>query len=313
MEYEQVVVKAAGYGAQIFLLHNSREINDSLQLVPVGRIEGQVVAAQPELFRGMSVSITTRQRKIAAKPKDIVRCEGEAELHVDRRWPLRGAGNCRRSDFMLDARIGDERLPVRPRVIEENQVEVVAGQTARIDIPLEMLVKVHGLIRVKETGKPVAGATIVVHSDHFSLRENAMSDANGRYSATALSGDVVVEVVNVPTKDVRQSQGFKCKQRYEIPDDATEFELPAVEVEKCKNVAGLLLDKDGKPAPTSSFQAFAGENMYFVMAWDQGKFEFRDVPEGTVFDRFRVGSTGPNAHQVSFTIQSKDPLVLRLK
>jgi hypothetical protein len=176
---------------------------------------------------------------------------------------------------------------------------------------MEMLIKVHGLIRVKETGKPVADAAIVVHSDHFSVRDEVRSDANGRYAARVLPGDVNVQVIDVPSKDIRQSSD--SHSRYDVPDDATDLELPVVEIEKCKNVAGLLLDKEGKPAALSSVQAFAGEKTYFVIAREQGKFEFRDVPEGTVFDSFRVGSTGPGAREVPVTIQSKDPLVLRLK
>jgi hypothetical protein len=236
---------------------------------------------------------------------------GQAELHVDADGrfviPEIAAGQ-----VMLRAQIADERLPVRPRLIDNNQVEVVPGDTTRIEIPMEMLVKVHGMIRVKETGKPVAGATMIVGSNHYSLSDKVWSDANGQYSATALPGDVDVRVIDVPTKGVRQSNDSQ-EAHYEIPEDATEFELPVVEVEKCKNVAGLLLDKDGKPAPMSSVQAFAGEKMYWVVAGKQGRFEFRDVPEGTVFDRFRIGSAGPNARDVPFTIQSKDPLVLRLK
>jgi hypothetical protein len=310
----QVMIQAAGYGSQVFNLHAGRASNSTLQLAPVGRIEGQVVAAQPELFRGMSVSITTRQRVTAAERKknltNSLEGSGQAELHVDADGrfviPEIAAGQ-----VILRAQIADERLPVRPHVIDNNQVEVVPGDTTRIEIPMEMLVKVHGLIRVKETGKPVAGAAIVVGSNH-SLSDKVWSDANGRYSATALPGNVNVQVIDVPTRVVRQSEDSR-EAHYEIPEDATEFELPVIEVEKCKNVAGLLLDKDGKPAPISSVQAFAGEKMYWVVAWKQGKFEFRDVPEGTVFDRFRIGSTGPNAREVPFTIQSKDPLVLRLK
>ena len=53
--------------------------------------------------------------------------------------------------------------------------------------------------------------------------------------------------------------------------------------------------------------------MYFAVAREQGKFEFRDLPEGTVFDRFQILIAGPNFREVPVTIQSKDPLVLRLK
>ncbi|HEV2970872.1 MAG TPA: hypothetical protein VGY55_12950 [Pirellulales bacterium] len=310
----QVMIQAAGYGSQLFILHAGRASSSTLQLAPVGRIEGQVVAAQPELFRGMSVSISTRRRTTAVERKKNVTNSlegwGQAELHVDADGrfvvPAIAAGQ-----VMLRAQIADERLPVRPRVIEDNQVEVVPGDTTRIEIPMEMLVKVHGLIRVKKTGKPVAGAAIVVGSNH-SLSDKVWSDANGRYSATALPGDVDMQVIDVPRKEVRQSKDSQ-EAHYEIPEDAAEFELPVVEVEKCKDVAGLLLDKDGKPAPLSFVQAFAGEKTYFVIPGKQGKFEFRDVPEETVFDRFRVESSGPNARDAHFTIQSKDPLVLRLK
>ena len=252
----QVLVQAAGYGSQLFILHAGRASNSTLQLAPVGQIEGQVVAAQPELFRGMSVSITTRQRMTAAKREknstNSLEGSGQAELHVDADGrfvvPEIAAG-----EVTLSAQIADERLPIRSRLIDNNQVEVVPGDTTRIEIPLEMLVKVHGLIRVKETGEPVAGAAIIVGSNH-SLSDKVWSDANGRYSATALPGDVDMQVIDVPRKNVRQSNDSR-EAHYEIPGDATEFELPVVEVEKCKNVAGLLLDKDGKPPPTSFVQA----------------------------------------------------------
>ena len=83
---ERVQVQAAGYGSQLFYLRWCAS-NSTLQLAPVGRIEGQVVAAQPELFRGMSVSITTRQRTTAVERQknltNSLEASGQAELHVD--------------------------------------------------------------------------------------------------------------------------------------------------------------------------------------------------------------------------------------
>ena len=279
--------------------------NGQLKLQPVGRIEGWIVADQPELFRGMLIFIETEGDRT-----NVPTCTGQAMLKVDEDGrfvvPQIAAGMVE-----LSAHI-DDRLPVRPSLPGRNVLEVVAGKTTRIEIPLEMTVPVHGVIRIKGSNKPVSGAKIYVNYGVGRQGEDVTSDDAGRYTARVLAGKVGMQVIYVPNGNATQLIDSRLA-RFDVPDGDADFELPPIELTKTVTLSGRLLDSAGKPVANRRITGIKGDGRYGLGESDKnGDFKLADVPEGMKLEKFEVWSeTG--GRPLESTIDSTDPLVVRLK
>lgn len=276
-----------------------------LKLQPVGRIEGRVLADQPELFRNMFVSIETQ-----SDPTATPGCTGQAMLTVDQDGrfviPRIATGM-----IELSTQI-DNRLPVRPRLPERLQLEVVPGKTTRIEIPLEMTVNVHGFIRIKGSNKPVSGATIYVNYGVGRQGENVRSDDAGKYSARVLPGKVGMQVIHVPNDKATQLSDSRSAQ-HPVPEGAADFELPPIELTTTKTLSGRLLDSAGKPFPKRRISGVNGNGRYgFGESDKNGDFKLEGVPEDLTLEKFEIWADD-NGSPLESIIDSTEPLVVRTK
>jgi hypothetical protein len=194
----------------------------TLRLRAVGRVEGRIVASRPEWAAGVTVYVTTSTSNDSVGLGGI---EGSAIVvtHPDGSFvvPAVAAGR-----LEIGARL-DQSLPVRARF--PNTLEVRSGQSTRAEIRLEKALRVRGLIRVKDTGEPVAGASILI--GYGAGSDVAMSDAKGQYAAFALSGDVSAQVIAYPDGFVPPSEVVSVSRTH-IPPGTETFDLPALEVAK---------------------------------------------------------------------------------
>jgi hypothetical protein len=274
-------------------------------LAPVGRLEGRVIAAQPELLRDMYLVVETGDNG-GSDPMGSATPKVAADGHFV--VPYIATGN-----VTLFARLGDERLPVRPRLISCDKAVVAANHTTRIEIPLESTVTVHGLLRMKGTGKPVAGVAISVRHCDDNLFEDAQSDASGRFEAQVLPGKVNAAVIYTPAIDEIQPSESRNAQ-LDVPGGASDFNLPPIDIVKCPLISGRLLGKDGTPLANSRLSAFAGEKFYTTTITDErGDFNFWGVPAGIGIDRYQVPAAAPQQPAQATVVVSEKPLVLRLK
>ena len=302
-----VRITSEEFGSQLFqLARQSREPQCILTLVPVGRLEGRILAEQPDLYRNMKITIETE----IGSASDLQNGKGDVLLSVDQEGrfviPHIAAGW-----IEIYATI-DERLPVRPRLPGRRQIEVVPGKTTRIEIPLEMAVHAHGVIRIKGSGEPVAGATISVGYGTGRQSEHAKSDDAGNFQAWVLPGNVRMQVIHIPQGGATQLGDSRSAQNI-VPENVAEFELPPIELAKTKSISGRLLNPDGQPLADRSINGVIGNTRYGFGKTDRnGEFKLREVPEEVKLERFQVwGESGGSP--LSPIIETAEPLVLRIK
>ena len=126
--------------------------------------------------------------------------------------------------------------PVRPRLPET--IMVRPGEVTRVEIPLKAAVKVRGAIRVKGSARPVAGASIHVYYGSGRQGDTVVSDQAGRFETYALAGDVRMQVVVMPEDFVQLGEPWN--DRYKVPGEIREFDLPAIEVVPGRTIKGRL-------------------------------------------------------------------------
>jgi hypothetical protein len=79
----------------------------------------------------------------------------------------------------------DERLPVRARLPERGTIAFPPGETRDINIPLERAVRVHGVVRAKDTQKPLSGVKVYLRYGVGQQGDGAVTNEKGEYSALA--------------------------------------------------------------------------------------------------------------------------------
>ncbi|MEJ7637076.1 MAG: hypothetical protein WKF75_03560 [Singulisphaera sp.] len=112
---------------------------------------------------------------------------------------------------------GDRLLVTSPAGLK-----VEAGETTRVELKPTPGVRVHGVVREKGSGKPIPGVKVGAYSGG----EGGISDASGRFRFSTRPGAASCNSVDprrLCRTDVRPAG---CQ----IPQDATEFELPPVEL-----------------------------------------------------------------------------------
>jgi hypothetical protein len=275
----------------------------TLQLRPVGRIEGRIAVDQLELTRGMFVSIETTD---ADNVTDLRAATGVATVKVDDQGRF-VIPEIAEGEVEIDTH-SDERLPVRPRLPDRGELVLSAGETASLEIPLEMAVRVQGVVRDKDTGKPISGVTLSVRYGVIRQGDWAVTNENGEYSAPALSGPVYVHLISVPEGYIQL--GSPSADRRTVPDDVKEYEWPPIEVVRSFEIAGKLIDADGKPMPNVRINGVQGNRRYgFGDTNDKGEFTLDRVPKEIQLEKFEIWTRDERFTGVA---QTKAPLVVRL-
>ena len=273
----------------------------TISLRPVGSTEGRIVASQPEWAAGVSLYVTTELDRVAGQAaateggaRAVTQADGSFTV------PAIATGKLR-----IGARV-DQTLPVRPRL--PGTLEVRAGQATHAEIPLEKAVRATGVIRVKDTEKPVAGAWISVGYGSPRQNDTVVSDANGEYSTYVLNGDVTTHVIMMPEPFVQLGEPWN--ERHHLPTGATTFDLPAIEVVRGVEIKGRLVDLADRPLANLRVVGATGNRRYaFATTDSNGEFRTNSVPSG-----MQLGySVWVNDHEspVDATIVNEDPLLLR--
>jgi hypothetical protein len=300
-------VTSEEFGTQVFNLNIAPESESNpLKLLPVGRLEGRVLADQPELLRNLSISLETETDPAG----ELINCHGSAlvSVHPDGTFviPQIAAG------WIELYASSDPRLPVKLRLPDRHEIEVILGKTTRLEIPFETAVHAHGVIRAKGTGEPVAGAIIFVGFGSGHQGDQVKSDAAGKYSSYVLPGNVRLQEIYVPQGLTQLSDSRMAQTN--VPDDVADFELPPIELEKTKTVSGHLLDRNGQPLADHRVIGSVGNFNYGSGTSDKkGDFELNGVPENMQLDKYLVWDNDRSSPPMETTVVTADPLVLRIK
>jgi hypothetical protein len=282
----------------------------TIRLQPVGRIEGRFIADRPEKAFGIPLALTTEgfsgNQKVPPWPIEgfaIVVSDIEGRFVV----PAIAPGTLR-IDTMVD-----ETLEVRPRLPE--YVSVEAGQTATLELPMVRTVPVRGSIRVQGSGKPVPLADISVRYGVGRQGTMAVSDAEGKFAARVLPGQVRLQIIVLPGQYARLHR--QMHPTAVVPEDAKDFELPPIEVAPARIFSGRLIDERGRPVADARLAIIEGDRYYGGgFSEKDGRFTMGDVPAmidptKATYQVLSLKSGGPPGRREAKVIQP-DPLVLRV-
>jgi hypothetical protein len=306
----RVRVSTKDYGIQMQHTTESPTIvGAAIRLRPVGKIEGRVIANPPEIARGARLGFTSKDN--TARPRSskewpteglaFVTCDEEGRFAV----PAIAAG-----DVTIGVHV-DEKQPLRPRL--PASLNVQAGRTTTLEIPMLPTVAVRGSVRVQGTGKPVPGVLVDVAYGVGRQGASVVSDAQGNYTARALPGRIRLQVISMPNEYARAPEDASDPS-CEIPASATKFDLPPIEVLPAKSIAGHVVDQQNRPVENIRISVVEGGRHYGWGKSDKnGQFDMVGVP-ATISPakakyewRPEVSSTMGSACEILKT----DPLVLR--
>ena len=150
----QVSTKALGIQRLRLKDKASEPADRVLRLRPAARLEGRILAPEPEQARGLRIFVETRD----PAGTGVEQSTGGAEVVTAEDGtftvPAIATGTL---EVGVQSR---ESLPIRPKLPETMVVR--RGEVNRLEIPLVAAVKARGKIQVKGVGKPVPGASVHV-------------------------------------------------------------------------------------------------------------------------------------------------------
>lgn len=206
------------------------------------------------------------------------------------------------------------RQPWQPQI--PSRLQVRAGETLPILIPVEKGVLVRGLIRKGDTheGIPKCELTLIYGPSAHDVNdrrhsEKLVTDEKGQFSAYVPSGPVRIRLNNWvngyrPIEDWNDGPWNHRDKPLRVPAQDEPFDLPPIDFDRVKPVAGRLVDSAGKPLadwtvygfPTRWEEQYNGQkqpksfvsNSFLGVQTDRdGKFE-GEVPESYPPGRWRV-------------------------
>jgi beta-lactamase regulating signal transducer with metallopeptidase domain len=269
----------------------------TITLRQAGRIEGQLIAADPAGVRGIQMyvqTLRTPHKSVWHKRADgttvpirVAETDGTALITTDAagRFVIPAIATGPAQILFLDRPANQQMLPRIP-----TRLEVTEGKTLQIDIPLEQSVVVQGVIQTEDTRKPVRGAELCVGYGQSDQADIVTSDAQGRYQAHVLPGPVHVNVVATPF-DVQSAYTHTADpwdSALEVKRTGAETELPPILLAPIEKIEGVLIDRIGRPLANAQVSGIRGNRLYgFATTDSDGKFVLR-FPKKFDVDSFRA-------------------------
>ncbi len=305
-------------------------VNGTIQLRPVGKIEGRLIADPPETARNVGLFFSTEDpRALPTERTESLRKDWLAVHPEDRAMPSPTEGNAEvtsdkdgrfvvpvlaEGDLQVYVKV-NENQPLRPRLPEH--VRSGSGATTLLDIPLVPAVLVRGSVREKGTAKPLPGALVLISYGVGLQGASAVTDAKGNYTARVLPGTVGFHMIALPRGYAQVGEHWTRdndvpNDEVDVPKDVKEFELPLVEVAPVKVVAGRLVDERDRPVSNAQVVVIAEHWDYgYGESNSSGEFTLYDVPTTIDLSKAEYTWTAPDRVPRKCKVLNTNPLVLR--
>lgn len=270
------------YGVQTrqLVMKPTEPTERTITLRPVGRIEGRVVADHLAWCGGIQLFFETEK---PFAPGETSRppfpTQGEARAITDKTGrfevPIIACGNLK-----VRHTIYSNDVHARPKL--PRWQKLAEGDTAKLEIVMERLVKIHGSIVAGDTRQPMEAIKIHIGYGSSGQSTDVVSDSGGKFSAWVLPGKVHFRVMNLyNTKYVQL--GFP--KLAEVPDDAEDYEVGPIEAAPTKPAKGLLIDQDGKPVANARVSGYYNNHLFSSGETDaKGEFALKKMPTAIRFD-----------------------------
>jgi len=230
-----VQVTSRDHGIQRFSRENGFQGENELKLVPLAAVEGHLTADDPAVIRGVRVHLEG-----TVKVEEGVWTSSLADVITDDQGRFSVPGLVA-GYVHIEAVIPDNAI-YRQASSENNEFE--GAKKIEFKVPLERLVKVHGVVREKGTGKPVESAGIRFSNARMvgPIILVGRTDGSGRFEAIAPRGKETFCLLDVPKGYLKLLRGIEMP---EITRDGQE--LPPIELERGVTLRGIVVDEMGKP------------------------------------------------------------------
>jgi beta-lactamase regulating signal transducer with metallopeptidase domain len=288
----------------------------SINLRPVGRVEGQVIADDLRSVRGIKLRISTswEQSETFVEGSAIVMTDDAGQFVI----PAIAAGKLRFK--LLDAPANPSLIPVA------RHIDVRAQETTHLEIRMERPVLIDGMIRAERTGEPIAGAEIYLGGG-LQQGEKLTSNAQGQYHARFPAGQILLKEISLPDErhaDYQQwfsgvRPGRTVPSSMHSPPmwkvalsatvDGKPRDLPAIVRIPTKMLEGLAIDAAGRPLVKAFVKAENGLGRYVATTDGHGEFEMQ-VPKASKFKSYYVWL--PDRLGTDVKIQKQEPLALKV-
>jgi hypothetical protein len=298
--FRSVQVTADGYGSQNLRLRYSANAPAELriQLRAAGRIEGQLISND--------ASAVSNRKGYASQWNSQLQPTGEAEFTTDREGKF-VIEQFASGPINLSFR-NDQAATVLPNIPE--RLEIRAGETTKVLIPMEPAVTAKGKVRTLADQKPVAGA--IVHVQYGSRQHGGylLTDDHGQFTAQVLPGRVLQNLFMMPNKFGHATE-VESVQHIAIPAGVATFELPPIEVAETFEHRGKLINKAGEPLANAFLFAETDNRRYgFTKSDDDGAFSMW-LPRSPAMESFTV-SPSLDTSPVEASVVKREPLVLQV-
>jgi len=300
----RVMLNSGKYGRQGMVLNNQQPANKhTIRLRDVGAVEGRLVCEDPKAVANVRVSVD------ATGGRDGGRTEGSGEAQTDEqgRFQIEHV-----AEGALSLYVGGDKVegyrPVIPR-----QVVVNAGETTQLDIPFEPTVVVKGSVVASGGDKgdrPVANAYVSVSYGVGRQRESVLTDAEGKFTAHVLPGQVRQQLIVIPKPYRKWIRGQNSYEPVEASADSAPLELTPLVIVQPREVVGKLLDAEGNPIAAQWLSAVSGNrNVGSAQVGEDGAFRLSASKDAEI-DGYRVQAMDGTPAEVR--VVSESPLVLQL-
>ena len=226
----------------------------TIALAPVGVVSGRLIApddfAQP--IKGVKIRVRS---KVGGFDGSGIAGEAEAACDPSGRFDIPAvAAGVLTFELVFDREQG---IPLRGEA--PSGLVLTAGSKVEIKVPLRPTVLVRGVVREKESKRPIAGVKLVINGD-FGGDRFAVSDSQGNYSARVVRG--VNQAYGWPIRIPRPF--YEPTGAPEVPQtmptrDHAEFSLPPLELSRGVDLPGVVLDEASKPVADAEVEAIHGQ------------------------------------------------------
>jgi protocatechuate 3,4-dioxygenase beta subunit len=215
-----------------------------LVAIPAARVSGRVVTKLP----GVSVSglgAYYQSSRSSGTYRPTTNSEAEVRTDAEGRFTFDGLG-----EGAINVVINGDGENKDWTYRAAQDVSLTPGATSEVTIELIRGVEVEGTVVAEKTREPVEGAQLGVYGPYrprsSAMTIAAVTDARGRYHYRLPSGETYLYVMG-PPKGFARLSGEGSSRTVTIPDGASKYEVPPIELAGAVTVRGRVLDATGSP------------------------------------------------------------------
>ncbi len=272
-EIAYVNVHAKGFGIQGRPFRTSPSQPKRVRLRQVGSLEGRLQADDPAMARGWQVlAYTYAGDRWSADPPTTGFARGTTDAEGRYSFPAIAPGS-----LQLVVKPPGE-LPVMADV--PDSLAVVAGRPSSAVVPLHKAVTITGVVRERDTGRPVPGAEMHLSPARGGMVRTAKTDARGRYTFSSPPGTWHVSPSKLPPTLIR-APGPPWKE-ITLSEGQAPLELePWDAIPAAPPLRFIVRDEHGRPAAHARINGQSASHYMPETTDDNGEFAVPGLPPGS--------------------------------